>query len=244
VIVIDETMAETFWPDDDPLGKPLYVHTKVHDVVGVVNNIKHFGPDGVVRPTVYIPTPQEGWSGATRGMSLVVLGSSDPTDFVPTVRRAVWDVNPSIAFGRVRTLEGLRDSNLAAPRIRSMLAAAFGITATILAMLGVGGVMAYSVKRRTREMGIRIAIGARPSEVSGMVLYDGLRLVVVGIVLGLLGAFLLGHLLDTLLFEVSSKDPAVYVAVTGLLVVVGVFATYVPARKAARVDTSAALCAE
>jgi putative ABC transport system permease protein len=244
VVVIDASMAQAFWPDEDPLGKPLYVHTRVHEVVGVVEDIRHFGPAGVTRPTVYIPTPQEGWSGAARGLALVVRGGPRPESLVPAIRRAVWDVNPSIAFGPVKTLEQLKDENLAAPRFRSILLGAFGLTAVLLAVLGITGVMAYSVARRVREMGIRMAVGAPPAEVRELVLREGIALTAIGLAAGLLASAVLGRFVDALLFEVSARDPLVFGAVAVVAAASGILASLVPAWKASRVDPTVALATE
>ncbi len=241
VIVIDAAMAEAFWPDEDPIGKPLNVHTKVHEVVGIVENIGHFGPGGIRRPTVYIPTAQEGWSGATRGLALVVRSAENPSSLVPAIRAAVWEVNPSIAFGEVHTLAHLLKRNLTGPKFRSFLLAAFGLTGILLASLGIGGVLAHSVSRRTREMGIRMAVGASPGEVMGLVIREGLTLTGVGLILGLMGAAALGQFVRSLLFEVSAVDPLVFLSVPVVLALAGAVASLAPALKAASVDVGVSL---
>jgi putative ABC transport system permease protein len=241
VVVVDESMAEAFWPGEDPIGKSLSVHTRVHEVVGIVANIRHFGPTGVTRPTVYIPTLQEGWSGSTRGLALVIRGQGDPGKLVPVVRQAVLDVRPTIAFGSVRALDDLLGRQLAGPRFRTFLLAAFGLAAVVLAVLGIGGVMAYSVARRVREMGVRMAVGAQPEAVRALILREGIVLTAIGLVIGLIPALFLGGVADALLFEVSARDPLVFAAVTLLVAVLGGAASYIPARRASRVDPVRAL---
>jgi putative ABC transport system permease protein len=241
VVVVDESMAEAYWPGEDAIGKRLRVHTRIHEVVGIVADLRHFGPAGVTRPTVYIPTPQEGWSGSTRGLTLVVRGPGDPGNLVPSIRQAVEEVNPVIAVGRIRSLKDLFGRQLAGPRFRTFLLGAFGLAAVVLAVLGIGGVMAHAVASRVREMGVRMAVGAQPGEVRGLIVREGLLLTSAGLLVGLIPALLLGGAADALLFEVSARDPLVFASVTLLVATVGGAASYLPARRASRVDPAAAL---
>ena len=153
-------------------------------------------------------------------------------------------MNASIAIGDVDTLEGLLRRNLAGPRFRTALMAAFAVTALMLALLGIGGVMSYSVSRRTRELGVRLALGARPREVRRMVLKEGFLLITAGVAIGMSGALSLAGLLDAMLFEVTARDPWVYVTVMFVLVSAAAAACYVPARRASKVDPIAALSSE
>jgi predicted permease len=242
--VVDQSMADTYWPGEDPIGKPLYVHTRIHEVVGVVNDIGHFGPGREERPTVYIPTPQEGWSGAARGLALVIRTDGEPGAVVPSIRRAVWGVNPAIAFGEVNTLDQLLRENLAGPRFRSLLLAAFGLTGLLLATLGVGGVLTHSVSRRIREMGIRMAVGASPRRVRRMVVREGLLLTGIGLVLGLLGAAGLSRFVGALLYGVGGTDPLVFGVAPIILGLTGVGASMLPAIRASRVRIADSLTSE
>ena len=244
-VVIDENMAAAFWTgeDEDPIGARITVHTRTHEVVGIVRNMRHFGPGGVVRPMLYLHAPQEGWNGITRGLELLARGS-DAGALVAPIRSVLAEVNVSIAIGGVETLDGLLRQSLAARRFRTALMAAFGITALLLAVLGITGVMTYSVARRTRELGVRLALGAKPAQVRGLVLREGTRLIITGVVIGLVGAGAIAGTLDALLFEVSARDPWVYGSVTVVLVGAAMAACYVPARRASRVDPIAALAAE
>ncbi len=244
VVLVDESMARTHWPEEDPIGKTLRVHTQVHEVVGVVREIQHFGAGMAQRPTVYIPTPQEGWSGPRRGLALVVRGEGRASGLVGLVRRAVLEVNPSIAFGDVATLRSLQDQSLAGPRFRAFLLGAFGMAGRVLAILGISGVMTCSVARRVREMGVRMAVGADPSEVLGLIVREGVTLTVVGLTLGMAGAAVLGGFLDALLFEVTARDPAVFVSAAVVVLCVGALSSYLPALRASRVNPVEALSFE
>lgn len=244
-VVIDDNMAEAFWPEenDDPIGARIQVHTRVHEIVGIVRNMRHFGPGGAERPMLYLHAPQEGWNGIARGLTLVARGS-DAGGLVAPIRSAVAEVNGSIAIGDIVTLDGLLRESLAGPRFRTALMAAFAITALLLALLGITAVMTYSVVRRTRELGVRLALGAKPTQVRGLVMGEGSRLIATGVLLGLTGASAIAGTLDRLLFEVSARDPAVYAIVAVVLGGVGLVACYLPALRASRVDAIAALTAE
>lgn len=244
-VVIDETLASSFWPGvgEDPIGARIHVHNQVHEVVGVVRDMLHFGPGQVRRPMLYLHAPQEGWNGIARGLILVVRGGF-ANDVVPEVRRAVQGVNASIAIGDVETLDGLLRRNLAGPRFRTALMATFAATALLLALLGIAGVMSYSVSRRTRELGVRLALGARPTEVRDMVLKEGFVLIAAGVAIGLSGALGVAGMLDAMLFEVTARDPWVYATVTFVLVSAAAAACYVPAHRASRVDPVVAMSSD
>jgi len=243
VAVIDQRMAEEFWPGEDPIGATFQVHTRVHEVVGIAADMRHFGPAGAQRPMVYLHAPQEGWNGIARGLTVVVRGSG-PDAMGPSIRRAVAEVNGSIALGDAQSFDGLLRDTLAAPRFRTLLMVAFGVTAVLLTVLGIAGVMSYSVTRRTKEIGVRLALGADPGEVLVLVLREGGRLVAVGVALGLVGAALIADRLNGLLFEVTARDPTIYLAVAAALALMALAACFLPARRASRVDPVAALTAE
>ena len=167
-----------------------------------------------------------------------------PGHFVGQVRAAVHEVNASIAVGEVSALDDLLDSNLAGARFRTWLMIAFGGTALLLALLGIAGVMTGSVSKRRRELGVRLALGANPRELRGMVLAEGVRLVVVGVALGLVGALSLAGVLDSLLFGVPSRDPLVFTLVTIVLSGAATATCWLPALRASRVDPVVSLQAE
>ncbi|NNF13126.1 MAG: ABC transporter permease [Gemmatimonadetes bacterium] len=242
VMVVDETTAEAFWPGEDPIGMGFYAHGRVAEVVGIVGSLLHFGPGESSRPMVYLPAAQEGWNGYNRGFDIVVR--VDDRVSGNRLREAVHEVNGSIALGSVQPFEGLLDRNLAGPRFRTILMAAFGSIALLLASLGIAGTMAYSVSRRSRELGVRLALGANPSEVRQLVVREGTALVAAGVLLGVAGSAVVARLLESLLFDVGTRDPVVYLGAVALLVGGALFACYVPARRASRVDPTMALQSE
>ena len=242
VMVVDATTAEDFWPGEDPIGKGFYAHGRVAEVVGIVGPLLHFGPGESSRPMVYLPAAQEGWNGYKRGFD--VVARIDDGVSGASLRRAVHEVNGSIAVGSVQSFEALLSRNLAGPRFRSLLMAAFGSIALFLASLGIAGTMTYSVSRRTRELGVRLALGADPSEVLRLVVREGSVMVVVGVALGVLGSVATARLLESLLFDVGTRDPVVYLGAVLLLVGGALVACYLPARRASRVDPTTALQSE
>jgi hypothetical protein len=183
VAVIDQNLADAMWAGEDALGKRFAVHGNVHEVVGIVGNLLHFGPGGTVRPQLYLHAAQDGWNGVSRGLTILARGSSVGSLVAP-IRAAVAAVNASIAVGTVEALGGYLGKPLSASRFRTGLMAAFGLTALLLAVLGIAGVMAYSVSRRTREMGIRLALGAEAMDVRRLVLREGVRLIFLGVTIG------------------------------------------------------------
>ena len=243
VAVIDQNLAEAMWAGEDALGKGFEVHGNVHEVVGIVGNMLHFGPGEAVRPQLYLHAAQDGWNGIQRGLTILARGTAVGSLVAP-IRAAVAGVNASIAIGTVETLDGYLVKSLSAARFRTGLMGAFGLTALLLAVLGITGAMAYSVSRRTREMGIRLALGAEPTDVRGLVLREAVRLIFVGVMIGVTVALGVAGTLDTLLFEVGARDPSVYLTVVSVLTVATLTACYLPANRASRVDPIAALSSE
>ena len=239
VVIVNDTMAKKFWPGADPLGHrfKFFGETDAVEVVGVVGDsrLNTVGEDPVA--TAYYPFQQNYGSQ----MSLVVSAAGDPSSFMATVRAAVQSGDNDLPLTRVAVLSDLVDASLWASRMGAGLLAIFGALALTLAALGLYGVMAYSVSQRTQEIGIRMAIGARQRDVFGLVLRHGLRLVGLGVTAGLLGAFLVARLISGLLFGVSPAEPAVYLGTSLLLCLVSLLASYIPARRATRVDPLTAL---
>ena len=201
------------------------------------------GPGEAVRPQLYLHAAQDGWNGIQRGLTILARGTAVGSLVAP-IRAAVAGVNASIAIGTVETLDDYLVKSLSAARFRTGLMGAFGLTALLLAVLGITGAMAYSVSRRTREMGIRLALGAEPTDVRGLVLREAVRLIFVGVMIGVTVALGVAGTLDTLLFEVGARDPSVYLTVVSVLTVATLTACYLPANRASRVDPIAALSSE
>lgn len=247
VAVVDERMAEQFWPGESAVGKRVLLHEfqpgstreeripLFRTVVGVAKNVRHYELAEPSRIQGYIPYRQayDRWG---LGLSLLVKTTGDPESILTPVRREVADLDPGIALSQVRTMQGLVDDELAASRAMGRLFALFGMTALLLAAIGVFGVMSYSVAQRTREIGIRMALGADASHVLATVLRRGLRASAIGVALALAVAPLLTRLVGELLYGVTPFDPVTYGSVAVFLIGVAAVAAYLPARRATRVD--------
>lgn len=242
VVVIDESLAESLWPGGDPIGGRIHVHTREHEVVGVTRDMRHFGPGRSGAPMLYLPAPQEAWNGVQRGLALVYR--SDGTVDIRSIQAAVHSINPRIALGDLVAFEDLLRETLALPRFRAVLMAAFGVAALLQALLGIGGILAFSVARRTREMGVRVALGARPQEVRHMVLREGAMLTVLGLSIGLFGVALLAGVIESMLFQVRVWDPVVWGGVVMVLGGAATLACWLPARRASAVQPIEALASE
>jgi len=239
--VINESLARKSFPGQDPIGRLIFCgldSMKGMKIVGVVGDIRQGGPAGAPRPEIFMPYEQHPFPATS--MSLVVRTASEPGWFAETVRRKARQISPDVPV-RFTTLEASLGENVAAPRFRTLLFGIFAVLAVGLAMAGVYGVMAYVVGQRANEIGLRMALGASQGAVMGMVIRQGLALAAIGVALGLAGAAAATRLLAGLLFEVKPGDPATYAGVAGLLAVVALAASYVPARRATKVDPLAAL---
>jgi putative ABC transport system permease protein len=244
VVLISESLARLFWPGEDPIGRhmTLTFHPGVaREVVGVVGDVKQEGLAAVQpAPTVYAPLAQMPgpW------MTLVVRPKTPLASLVPEVTGAVLQVDPEQPVTDVLTLEALTDDSLAHQRATMLLLAIFAAFALLLAGMGIYGVLTYAVRKRVPEIGIRLALGARRSDVLWMVLGHGLRITLAGLLLGALGAIALTRLLAGLLFGVTPADPATFACVSVLLCAISLLASYLPARVATRVDPAVALRSE
>jgi ABC-type antimicrobial peptide transport system permease subunit len=214
-------------------------------IVGIVANVKEFTLEGGPDPVLYTAYPQEKQPWMRERMTLVLkTDATDPASLTPTVRSALRRAHALIPVNRVRTLEDVVSAHVAEPRFRATVVLLFASIALLLAAVGVGGVMAYRVSQRIREIGLRIAIGAGPNDVMRMIVADSARLAVAGVLLGLFGALLGSRVLANFLFGVPPWDPAVFIAVALTLGGVALLSSWVPARRAARVDPNVALRAE
>lgn len=243
VVIVNEELAQRYWPGEDPLGKRLrisYGDQELREVIGVAGNVRHGSLASAARPEVYVPFTQHAW----RFMRFTVRTSGDPAAVAASLREQVWAIDSEQPVGPIRGMEEALSDAVARPRFIMSLFAAFGIVAALLAAAGVYGVVARIVTRRTQEIGVRVALGASSADVLGQVLGRGMILVLVGIGLGWIGALAASRAVAGLLYEVGAADPATYLAVSLMLVAVGAFAIYVPARRAARVDPMVALRSE
>ncbi|MEP6571343.1 MAG: ADOP family duplicated permease [Gemmatimonadota bacterium] len=238
VIVISRTLASRLWPGKSPIGERVRVGAADdgpwRTIVGIVGDVRHESLDGEQTDAIYLPEVQ--WPRADDAMDLAVRTRSDPAAIAPAVRRAVWSVDRDQAIVQVATMDQLVRATTARRRFSLALFGIFGVVAMVLAAAGIYGVLSGSVTARTREIGIRSALGASNGQLLRSVLREGLKLACTGLVLGGLGALALSRLLSGLLFNITPSDPLTYLAGGLLLLVVSVCACYLPARRAARVD--------
>jgi putative ABC transport system permease protein len=241
VAVISKSLAQDRWPGQDPIGQTIEFGNMDGDmrlltVVGIVGDTHEYGLDAPPRPTVYVNLFQR----PRTDMTVTMASGADTRSVSAAARSILQDLNPEMPT-RFRTFQEVYSASLGSRRFNVILIAFFGITALLLATAGVFGVMAYSVSRRTRELGVRIALGATSGVVLRMVLGQGIRTILVGLVIGIAGSLALTQTMSSLLFGVTPTDPVTFVGVTLLLVAVAVLACYIPARRATKVDPMEAL---
>ena len=245
VAIVSETLVKRQFEGEDPIGKRLHVNIGRTggmncEIVGVVGDINFGSLDGAKDPAVYMPHTQL----SIGLMTFVVRSERDPLQLVNSVSTIVRGIDPELPLADVRTMDDVLDATLARPRTVSVLLTAFALMALLLAGVGVYGVMAYSVSQRTREMGVRMALGATPQSILRLVMGESLRIVGLGVAAGLVAAFALTRLLETMLFETRARDPWTLAVTALVLLVVALIASYVPARRGTRVAPVEALRAE
>ena len=241
--VISEAMARRFWPNEDPIGKRFATGRITSDedwvnVVGVVKDVRQFELTAEPRPQMYLSYRQAGFFPLD---DLVVKTDVDPSGMAATVRKTVWEIDKDQPVSDIRTMEEILAASIARQRFSMLLLAIFAGVAMVLAGVGIYGVMSYSVAQRTHEIGIRMALGAQTSAVLKLAVGYGMMLVSIGIVIGLIAAFGLTRLMSTLLFGVTATDPMTFTLISILLVCVAAIASYIPARRATKVDPIIAL---
>jgi putative ABC transport system permease protein len=244
VTIVSEALARLYWPNEDPIGKQILIQSfggNIYTVIGVAGDVRSAGLDADLRPMVYASTTSfSGWNP----MSVVWRSSVDPASHVSAIRDMMRRIDPSVPIYDIRSLDSLLSDSFGARRFNMYLLACFAAIALSLAAIGLFGVMAYLVSQRTREIGVRLALGAERGDIFKLILGRGLALAGIGAVIGVAGAWWLTQAMKSLLFAVSATDPATFVAVPVLLVLVAVIACYIPARRAMRVDPVGALRAE
>jgi len=241
VAVISEALARDRWPNQDPLGHTIEFGNMDGDlrlltIVGIVGDIHEYGLDTPPRPTVYVNLFQRPRAATT----LTMLGDADTRLVASAARGILQDLNPEIP-ARFRTFSQVYSASLGSRRFNVILIGFFGITALLLATTGVFGVMAYSVSRRTREIGVRVALGAATGDVLKMILDQGLRTIFIGVAIGITGSLVLTRTVESMLFGVTATDPLTFGGVTLLVVGAALMACYIPARRATKVDPMVAL---
>ena len=241
-VIVNENLAERFWPNQDPIGKRLERGDKEpwRAVVGVVRDTKEFSFDN--EPPISIYHPHEQFPIGT--MFIVVRSSTTTAVLTPAITKELRALDPELPAFEFKTMEQRLSDTLSRRRFSTFLLGVFSLVALVLAAIGIYGVVAYSVTQRTQEIGIRMALGAEPGKIMSMIVRHSLVLVVVGVVLGLVGAFALTRVMSSLLFRVSATDTLTFVAPPLILAAVALLASYFPARRAARVDPTVALRSE
>jgi predicted permease len=243
VVIVNETMAERFWPNQDAIGKrfKFFGDEDFTTIVGVAKNAKYNGVAEDPIPYIYQPLRQN----YTPTAALHVRAAADAAGLAPAVRRIVQELDPTLSVFNIRTLEGQVAESLAPLRINVIMLATFGTLALGLAAIGLYGVASYSVSQRTREIGVRMALGASPRLVLALVLGQGLVLVAIGLGIGLAAAFALTRVVpQELLPNISTSDPLTFVGTSVLLGVVAMLASFIPAHRATKIDPLIALRAE
>lgn len=243
VVIVNQNLARRFWPGQNPLGQRLSFSPpgseehKWLTVVGLIQDVRHASPEAEPEPEIYTPLAQSTfWT-----INVVVKARERPELLAPALRKEILAIDPDQAVYEVKTLEEVAAESLLLRRFSLFIFTVFAVIALILAAVGVYGVMAYSVAQRTREIGLRMALGARPPEVFKLVVAQGMRYVVAGLILGLVLALALSRLLASLLYGVGSFDPATFGSVALLLALVGLLANFVPAGRAAKVSPLTAM---
>jgi putative ABC transport system permease protein len=239
VVIVNEQLAARFWPNEDAIGKRLTIsfEKSAREVVGVVGDIKQTSLGAATSSGVYLPYQQFPYPG----MTFVVRTQSDAAGITSAVRREVQAIDANVPVSNVRSMEQVIQASVAQSRFSTLLLGLFATVALALAMVGIYGVMAYSVSERVHEIGIRIALGAQSSDILRLVVGQGMILTLIGVALGLAGAFVLTRLMSSLIYGVSATDPLTFVVVSLGLAAVALFACYIPARRATRVDPIEAL---
>ena len=240
-VVINHTLALMFFQNENPVGKRLYIewgHPKdTYEIIGVVGDVRQTSMDRDPKPGVFLSTLQE----PTSPVNLVIRSQGDPAKLTKAIQAEIHALDRNIPISDVKTMEDYVSESVAAPRFNMILLAGFAALALVLAALGVFGVVSYSVAQRTQEVGIRRALGAEAGNVMRLVLAHGMSLTAAGVALGLAGAFGLTRFVESLLFDIAPTDPVTFSSVAVLLSVVAFVASYLPARRAARVDPMVAL---
>src|SRR5215211_2161882 len=246
VVVISEKTAQHFWPGEDPIGKRLKPGSSTsksawREVIGIVKDVRQNGLIAPPKMQMYLDYRQLKDLAAN---ALVVRTSIDPMSLAASVRNVIWSVDKDQTVADINTMDNIVAEAVARQRFSMLLLGLFAVLALLLASVGIYGVMSYSVAQRTREIGIRIALGARRADVLQMTVKQGLKLVGAGMVIGMLAAFLLTRVMASLLFGISATDPITFIGISLVLLAVAILASYIPALRATKVDPITALRAQ
>ncbi len=247
VAIVNETMAQRYFPNEEPLGRRIqsgFEGSPWCSIVGVIGNVKHAGLDAEANPEMYYPylqVPPAFMSFVEGSMTLLVRTGAEPAPMARAIAGQVQALDPEEAVFQVATMQDLVQGSVAQPRFRAFLLGIFALVALVLAVTGLYGLVSYSVSQRANELGVRVALGAQKSDLLGLVLGEGARLALTGVVAGVVLALALSRTLSKLLYAVKPNDPLTFVAIPALLLAVALLASYVPARRATRADPTVAL---
>ncbi len=240
VVVINQTMARRYFPNEDPVGKQLTVtfhRPETREIVGVIGDVLHSGLDTTARPEMFVSY----WQSPTTQMTFMVKTTPDAAAMLPAVKSAIREVNRNQTFAKTATMDQLVSDSLKQRRFNLFLLVSFAVLALALAGIGVYGSINYSTRQRTHEIGLRMALGAQQSDVLRLIVGHGLGLSLIGIGIGLAASLALTRLMKGLLFGISATDPVTFVAISLLLTSIGLLASWIPARRATKVDPLVAL---
>jgi putative ABC transport system permease protein len=242
VVLINQSLAQRYWPNQDPLGRRVSIDKGKNwaQIIGVLGDVHEHGLDKPPTDFIYLPFTQY----PQNGPALMARTQGDPMAVARTVVQRLYEVDPNQPAGRIQSLEQYRADSIAAPRLTANLLGLFALLALAIAAAGIGGVMALAVSQRTHEIGVRMAIGARPAEIVRMILSQGMGLALVGVIIGVATAFALTSAVKSFLFGVTPNDPATFLSVAAVLTAAALAACYLPARRAAQVDPLRALRTE
>jgi putative ABC transport system permease protein len=244
VVIINRAMADQYLPGEDPVGKRLQIFPnppRWREVVGVVGDVKLLGLDAEVNPAVYVPATQNPYGNAMRNSFLAVRKSGDLKSITSAIRHEMKNIDSGVPVAQVRSLNDIVSDSIAPLRLNMWLLVAFAGLAALLAAVGIYGMMSYSVSERIHEIGVRMALGANSTDMLRMVVLDGAKVSGIGIVIGIGAALALTRLMSIMLYKVSATDPMTFAGISLLTICVSLIASYIPARKASRVDPMIAL---
>ena len=250
VVVVNEALARRYFPDEDPIGRTidgLPPHIALggflvnqFEIVGIAEDVRYFGLAEAAQPSLYFPVAQAPF----RRMNFTIRTAGVPEGLINVIRSEIVSMDPTVPIARVQTMERVLSTSVVRERFSMLLLTLFAVMALVLASVGIYGVTSYSISQRTAELGIRMAVGANPSDVLKLVMVSGAKLTLAGVVVGLLGAAALSRIMATQLYAVGAIDPLTFVGVALVLVLVALAATYVPALRAARIDPVMAIQGE
>jgi putative ABC transport system permease protein len=239
VVIVNETFARRFWPNENPLGKRIVVGRwpKPAEVVGIAADIKNKGLEQDTQAQLYLPFPQLPWGN----MNLLVRTAVAPSSIISAVRTQIANLDPDQPVMNIQTVDDLIDNSRAQPRFTMLLVGALSATALVLAVIGIYGVLSYSVAQRRQEFGIRLALGAERTDILRMVVRQGLLLATAGIAVGLVVALWLTRLMSSMLYRVGTHDLTTFVLTPLVFLGIALLASYLPAQRATKVDPIEAL---